>query len=161
MRDHGGLLYTLLSSSAFQAFQPVSLPQVHTSESAQARSPTPQAIEARFYLSIQDSSHTLLSQLIFSDGATQYFCWMQLECTTIGAYASKEVYRVEHKNRLQHPDAALGRRAHCSRSQLFLSMRFGGSPAQTERIRWMPLDCGMDSGSLHAVIEGIITVLLR
>ena len=25
----------------------------------------------------------------------------------------------------------------------------------------MPLDCGMDSGSLHAVIEGIITVLLR
>ena len=35
------LLYTLLSFLAFQAFQPVSLPQVHTSESAQARTPTP------------------------------------------------------------------------------------------------------------------------
>ena len=50
------------------------------------------------------SSHTLLSHQLFSDSATQYFCWLPSERTTLGACASKEVDRVEHTNRLHHPD---------------------------------------------------------
>ena len=40
------------------------------------------------------SSHTLLPHQLFSDSATQYFCWLPREHTTIGARASKEVDRV-------------------------------------------------------------------
>ena len=54
------------------------------------------------------SSHTLLPHQLFSDSATQYFCWLPREHTTIGARASKEVDRVGHTNRLQHPGGIIG-----------------------------------------------------
>ena len=66
------------------------------------------------------------------------------------------------------PAAALGRRAHShsevvkrSRSQLFLSIRLVRATALTETIRWMPINIRMESGGLHAYIEGIMTINLR
>ena len=69
---------------------------------------------------------------------------------------------------LQHPGAWRQHRAAApilivkrSRSQLFLSIRFCGATAQTETIRWTPINICMESGGLHAYIEGIITIHLR
>ena len=36
-----------------------------------------------------------------------------------------------------------------------------GVTAQTETIRWTPINIRMESGGLHASIDGIITVRLR
>ena len=112
-----------------------------------------------------NSSQTLLPHQLFSDSATQYFCWLHVprEHTTIRARASKEMDRVDHTNRLQHPGGIIGPPRTLilivkrSRSQLFLSIRFGGARALTETIRWTPIKIRMESGGLHASIEGIIT----
>ena len=50
-----------------------------------------------------------------------------------------------------------------SHLQLFLSIRFGGATALTltETIHWTPIKIRMESGGLHASMEGIIMVLLR
>ena len=48
-----------------------------------------------------------------------------------------------------------------SRSQLFLSIRFGGATALTEKNRDVSFELRMESGGLHAQFEGIITVLLH
>ena len=63
------------------------------------------------------SSHTLLPHQLFPDSATQYFCWLPREHTTIGARASKEVDRVGHTNRLQHPGA---RRQHWAAAPILI-----------------------------------------
>ena len=39
--------------------------------------------------------------------------------------------------------------------------RFCGATALTETIRWTPINIRMESGGLHAYIEGIITIRLR
>ena len=68
------------------------------------------------------------------------------------------------------PAAALGRRAHSHRAALtlaaFLVDKVLRSHTQltalTETIRWTPINIRiMESGGLHAYIEGIITIRLR
>ena len=86
------------------------------------------------------SSQALLSHQLFSDGATQYQ-WLPIILMVVG-YSLKlnrthdyrvvrEVDRVDHTNRLEHPD---GSRAHSqivkrSRSQVFSPIRFGRASA--------------------------------
>ena len=48
-----------------------------------------------------------------------------------------------------------------SRSQLFLSIRFGGATALTKKNRDDSSELRMESGGLHAQFEGIITIHLR
>ena len=90
--------------------------------------------------------------------------------TTLGACASKEVDRVEHTDRLHHPDGRTWPpRTFSLRSALnlsfaaFLAEKVWQShhAASTEKNRDDSLDCGMESGGLHATIEGITTMLLR
>ena len=87
-------------------------------------------------------THTAVAPTSFQTAlpaATQYFCWLPREHTTIGARASKEVDRVGHTNRLQHPSGSIGPPliliVKRSRSQLFLSIRFCGATALTEKNR--------------------------
>ena len=55
-------------------------------------------------------THTAAAPTFFRQriSATQYFCWLPREHTTIGAHASKGVDRVGHTNRLQHPGGSIG-----------------------------------------------------
>ena len=62
--------------------------------------------------------------------------------------------------------AVLGRRAHSHREALssaaFVAViRFCAAAALTEKIRWTPFNICMESGGLHAYIEGIRTIHLR
>ena len=63
--------------------------------------------------------------------------------------------------------AVLGRRAHSHREALssaaFVAdqVAFCAAAALTEKIRWTPFNRRMESGGLHASIEGIRTIHLR
>ena len=55
------------------------------------------------------------------------------------------------------PFSGVGPPVFCARSRL----GFGRAPASTEKNRYDSFDCGMETTTLHATVEGIIMVLLR